>query len=170
MLELNNERLDQILHIETPKTEPLPVILRCIYTRYIRLYEQYFADIDALNDKKIAELRKFHEETLALVKYYYMDIPHDICMDIDEFEEKFSDDLLGYNWHEVLFENYEEFRERYEDEFEDVIDSRIKKEYRDLTMKAFYLSMDDIFRDGFGTSSRNASEMLEKLSGLFFEK
>ena len=55
MVELSNERIEQILHEETKKTEALPTILRGIYTRYMRLYERYFADVDALNDGRIAE-------------------------------------------------------------------------------------------------------------------
>ena len=31
--------------------------------------------MDALNEDKIAELKKYHEETESLIKYYYMDIP-----------------------------------------------------------------------------------------------
>ena len=54
MIELSIERVDQILHQETPKKEELATILRGIYTRYMCLYEKYFADIDALNDDTIA--------------------------------------------------------------------------------------------------------------------
>ena len=61
MVELSNERIEQILHQETAKKEELATILRGIYTRYMRLYEKLFADIDALNDEKITELRKYHE-------------------------------------------------------------------------------------------------------------
>ena len=93
MVELSRKRVEQILHEETLKTEELATILRGIYTRYMRLYERYFADIDALNDEKIAELREYHGETKSLVNYYYRDIPLDICMGIDEFEEK-MDELL----------------------------------------------------------------------------
>ena len=57
MVELSNERIEQILHEETKKTEALPTILRGIYSRYMNLYEQYFADIDALNDDQIAEFQ-----------------------------------------------------------------------------------------------------------------
>ena len=39
MVELNNERIDEILHKETVKTEEQATILRAIYTRYMRLYE-----------------------------------------------------------------------------------------------------------------------------------
>jgi hypothetical protein len=66
------------------------------------LYEKYFADIDALNDEKIAELTNYHEETLSLVKYYYMDIPLDICVGIKAFEEEYSANLLGAEWHKYL--------------------------------------------------------------------
>ena len=52
MVELSNERVDQILHEESQKTEELKTILRGVYIRYMRLYERYFDDIDALNDDK----------------------------------------------------------------------------------------------------------------------
>ena len=44
MVELSNERIEQILHEETMKKEELETILRSIYTRYMRLYEKYFAE------------------------------------------------------------------------------------------------------------------------------
>ena len=68
----------------------------------MRLFEGYFADIDALDDAKIAQWRKYHEETSSLVKYYYMDIPHDVCEDLEEFNDKFSPKLLGPNWYDNL--------------------------------------------------------------------
>ena len=79
MVELSNERIEQILKDETKKTEEPATILRAIYTRYMNLFEHYFADINALNDDKIDEFRKYHEETKSLIKYYYMDIPEDVC-------------------------------------------------------------------------------------------
>ena len=65
MIELSNERIEEILHKETGKTEELTTILRGIYIRYMRLYERYYADIDALNDDVIAELKNYLEETKA---------------------------------------------------------------------------------------------------------
>ena len=70
MIELNKERLEKILREETAQKEELQTILRSVYTRYMRLYEKYFADIDALNDEKIAGLRAYHEETVSLVKHF----------------------------------------------------------------------------------------------------
>ena len=67
MVELSNERVEQILHKETHKTEELKTILRGVYTRYMRLFEKYFADIDALNDDEIAGLKQYHEETRSLI-------------------------------------------------------------------------------------------------------
>ena len=63
MVELSNERMEQILHKETAKKEELTTILRGIYTRYMLLYEKYFADIDALNDDEVTALKNYHEET-----------------------------------------------------------------------------------------------------------
>ena len=111
MIELSNERIAQILHEETPKTEELKTILRSVYTRYMRLYEKYFADIDALNDDVIAELKKYNEETKSLIKYYYMDIPLDICMGLLEFENEYGYKLLGPDWKNYLFEHYKKFKD-----------------------------------------------------------
>ncbi len=112
MVELDNERMKQILHDETAETEDLVTILRGIYTRYMNLYERYFADIEALNDDRIAEFAKYHEETKSLIRYYYMDIPQDICAGISELEEKVSGRLLGREWKMNLFDVYDEFREK----------------------------------------------------------
>ena len=65
MIELNNERMEQILHDETAKTEDLTTILRGIYTRYMILYERYFAGFDALNDDKIAEFPERHRHKVG---------------------------------------------------------------------------------------------------------
>ena len=46
MIELSKERIDQIVYDETPKTDVLPTILRSVYNRYMRLYEDYFTDLD----------------------------------------------------------------------------------------------------------------------------
>ena len=34
MIELSNERIEKILHEETMKTEPLPLLLRAVFNRY----------------------------------------------------------------------------------------------------------------------------------------
>ena len=59
MMELSNERVAQIMNEETLQTVELPTLLRSIYSRYMRLYEQYFEDIDALNEEKLAEYLAF---------------------------------------------------------------------------------------------------------------
>ena len=73
MVEFSKERIEQILYEETMKKAEPETILRSIYTRYMLLYEKYFADIFALDDDKIAELKKYHEETRSLIKYTYME-------------------------------------------------------------------------------------------------
>ena len=163
MVELSNERLGQILHEETAKTEELATILRGIYTRYMRLYEKYFADIDALNNAKIAELRKYHEETISLIKYYYMDIPQDICEGIKEFENKYSSNLLGPEWHEYLFRIYQDFRKGSKAK-------DIKAEFSKQVLAAFYDAMDYIFREGFGTGSQTVKDVVSGITGLLFGK
>ena len=166
MVELSRKRVEQILHEETLKTEELATILRGIYTRYMRLYERYFADIDALNDEKIAELREYHGETKSLVKYYYMDIPLDICMGIDEFEEKYSDRLLGPDWHEALFDCYEDFRDDNMSEYAG--ERALKAAFAEQNLEAFYAAMDTVFREGFGTASQTAEKVFTKIAGLIF--
>ena len=168
MVELSNERIEQILHEETAKKEELETILRGIYTRYMRLYEKYFADIDALNDDGIAELRNYHEETKSLVKHYYMDIPQDVCMGIKEFENKYSANLLGSEWHEYLFGSYEDFREKSKNK--DKSDEYYKAEFTKQVLEDFYDAMEYIFREGFGTDSQIAKGFVSGITGLLFGK
>ena len=164
MVELSNERVDQILHEETHKTEELITILRGIYIRYMRLYERYFADIDALNDDRIAELYKFHEETKSLIKYYYMDIPLDICTALIEFDKQYSAKLLGTNWRRYLFDSFNEFKSDNGDKSEKCL----KADFEDKILTAFYETMDYILRDGFGTGSESAKEIKDGLADLLF--
>ena len=168
MIELNNERLEQILHDETAKTEDLTTILRGIYTRYMILYERYFAGFDALNDDKIAEYKKYHEETKSLIKYYYMDIPQDVCAGINEFEEKAGDRLLGREWKKALYDAYTEFREKCK--VRDRSEEYYKAEFAKEALKAFYDAMDYVFRSGFGTGSQTVQEVIGGISGLLFGK
>ena len=56
LFELRKERLEQLLHEETTKKEELGTILRSIYTRYMHLYEAYYADTDALKEDTIKAL------------------------------------------------------------------------------------------------------------------
>ena len=166
MVELNNERIEKILHEETPKKEELPTILRSIYTRYMRLYERYLDDIDALNDAKIAGLSKYHDETLSLVKYYYLDIPLDIIMPLKEFEDAYTSNLLGPEWHEFIFGQYKEFRNKNKSGKKSEED--LKREFKEKTLEAFYDVMDYVFRDGFGTESQTAKETVTGIAGLLF--
>ncbi len=164
MVELSAERIEQILHKETAKKEELPLILRGIYTRYMRLFERYFADIDALNDEKIAELKKYHEETGSLVRHYYMDIPMDVCMGIKEFENRYVANLLGPEWHGYLFDSYEDFREDnwHGNESEKALKAAFTRE----RLEAFYEIMDYIFRDDFGTGSQAAKDAVSRITGM----
>ena len=168
MVELSNERIEQILHDETKKTEDLTTILRGIYTRYMNLYEYYFADFGALNNDRITEFSKSHEETKSLIKYYYMDIPQDICTAIKEFEEKVSDKLLGREWKKNLYDAYDEFKEK--SKVRNMSEDYYKAEFTKLALKEFYEAMEYIFRDGFGTNSQTAKEILGGISGLLFGK
>ncbi len=168
MIELSGERIEEILYKETAKQEELPTILRSIYTRYIHLFEKYFADIDALNDDEISKLRNYHEETMSLFKYYYMDIPEDICGAIHEFEDEWCADLLGVDWHKYLFDIYKEFKE--DNENKNKGGTYIKAEFTKQALEAFYEAMEYIFRDGFKTGSKATKNMLSGLAGLLFGK
>ena len=114
MLELSKERIGKILHEETVQEEKLTTILRAVYTRYMRLYENYYEDIDALNKTKIAELKKYHEETVSLIKYYYLDIPQDICRQLETFDNEYNAKLLGSDWHRTICDSYADFRAKNE--------------------------------------------------------
>ncbi len=164
MVELSNERVDQILHEETFKTEELITILRGIYIRYMRLFERYFDDIDTLNDEKIAELNKFHEETKSLIKYYYMDIPLDICTVLFEFDKQYSEKLLGSNWRRYLFDSLK----KYESDRGDKSKEGLKADFENNILTAFYEAMDYIFRDGFGTYSESTKKVEDGLVNLLF--
>ena len=168
MTELSKERLEQILHHETVKKEEPDTILRSIYTRYMYLYEQYFADISALDDNRIAELRKYHDETRSLVRYYYMDIPQDICAGIREFENKYSDGLLGPGWYETLYGSYEDFRRIYC--YEEQSEESVKAAFQKQALTVFYDAMDYIFREGFGTESQTFKDVASRITGLLFGK
>ena len=166
MVELSSERVEEILSKETMKTEELTTILRGVYTRYMRLFEKYFADVDALNDEEIAKLKKYHEETISLVKYYYLDIPQDICMGLKEFDEKYCTILLGPDWHKILFDDYKSFKA--ENKSRNKSEECVKKEYSERGISAFYDVMDYIFRDGFGTSSKTFESVTSGIAGMLF--
>ncbi len=166
MVELSNERIEEILHKETQKPEDLTMILRAIYTRYMHLYEKYFADIDALNDDEIAGMKKYNEETKSLVKYYHMDIPQDICIDLAEFEKSYGDKLLGANWHKYLFNSYDGFKSENECQYKS--EKLLKKKYSEQALEGFYEAMDYCLREGFGTASKNAEEAADSITGLLF--
>jgi len=164
MSELNYEKIDQIMHKETPKTEDLLLILRGIYLRLVRLFERYYADIDALNDDRIDELKQYHEETISLVKYYYMDIPLDILYALGRFDGEHVDKMLGSGWNRYLFEAYKDFVIKNRNENKSNED--LKAEFAGKNLMDFYRSMDNIFRVTFGTSSKtveNAGNWIGKL-------
>ena len=168
MIELTPERIDQILHEETVKKEEANAILRSIYIRYMRLYEKYFADIDALTDETVAGLKAYHEETRSLVKYYYMDIPQDVCKCLNAFDSAYSDCLLGPEWHKYLFDIFKDFKEKNNDK--DRSRKHLSAEFSKQTLAAFYEAMDYIFREGFGTGSQTAKNILSEISSLLFGK
>lgn len=166
MIELSTERIEQILYKETPKTDVLPTILRSIYVRYLSLYEKYFADIEALDDDVIADLKKYHEETRSLVKYYYMDIPQDVCGELETFDETYNAKLLGPDWNQILFDAYKEYGAEYKNRNKSR--ERLKADFSEACLKAFYDLMEEVFRPGFGTGSKKAENFVSGLSSLLF--
>ena len=168
MLELSKERIDQMLHEETVKKEEVSTILRCIYLRYMRLYETYFADIDALNEDVITELRNSHEETKSLIKNYYMDMPQDVCKCLAAFDKEYSEKLLGPDWQKYLSGIYRDFKENHSGKNRNR-EAR-KAEFEAQTLEAFYDAMDYVFRDGFGTGSQTVDTVVGGISQLLFGK
>ena len=168
MVKLSNERIEQILHEETLKTEEPLTVLRSIYSRYMRLYEDYLADIDALDDDKVAEFRDYHEETMSLVKNYYMDIPLDVCSGIEKFDTEYGDKLLGPEWHKNLFDLYEEFKRQ--SKVSGQSEEYYKAEFTKQALNTFYDSMDYVFRPGFGTGSETVQKVISGVTGLLFGK
>ncbi len=132
----------------------------------MRLYERYFADIDALNDDVIADLNKQNEETKDLVKYYYLDIPQDICEGIQEFDDTYNAKLLGADWRKTLFDSYSDFCA--ENEYKNKSAKCLKAEFSEHILEAFYDAMEDIFREGFGTGSKDTEKTTSMLSDLLY--
>ena len=168
MKELSVERIEEILHRETAKKEETAAILRAIYTRHMRLFERYFADIDALTDEKVHSLRDDYEETESLIRYYYMDIPQDICKCLQAFDSEYGEILLGADWHKVLFDLFREFKEKQRGKGKSK--EAQKAEFQKQMLDAFYDAMDYIFRDGFGTGSQTFSSAANELQNLLFGK
>ena len=167
MTKLSIERVEKILREETPKKEDLSTILRGIYTRFLRQYESYFEDINALNDKKIAELREYNNETRSLVRYYYLDIPQNICNALEEFENEVNEKLFGPDWHKYLFDSYNNFRDK--NKSRNKSEKSLKAEFREESMNTFYEAMDYIFREGFGTADKATENTLSEIIEKFFK-
>ena len=168
MLQLSPERLQQILHEETLKAEDTKTLLRSIYSRYMRLFERYFADVDALNDDLIAQPRKDHEETRSLIKYYYLDIPQDTSDRLKEFDEKCVDSMLGKNWNAALFLAYAEFKDACDDQ--DKSEEYYKAGFVKRSLAEFYEAMDYVFRSGYGSDSETGKDVWSGIKLLLFGK
>ena len=134
----------------------------------MRLYERYFADIDALNDDVVAELKEYHEETKSLCRHYYMDIPLDICAGLSEFNNEYVDKLLGDNWHKFLLDSYKDFRDKHE--YENKSEASLKAEFADQKLTGFYELMDYVLRDAFNTNSKSAENVAGGITSLLFEE
>ena len=114
----------------------------------------------------IAELKKYHEETRSLCKYYYMDIPLDICTGLTEYDNEYSDKLLGDGWHKYLFDSYDDFRDENGDGNKS--EARLKAEFADQKLTGFYEVMDYVLRDAFNTNSKSAEDVASGITSLLF--
>ncbi len=97
-----------------------------------------------------------------------MDIPQDICTRINEFDTEYSDKLLGPEWQEFLFCNYEEFREKSQDEEKN--EELFKAKFSKQVLAYFYDAMNYVFRDGFNTGSKTIEKAKGWVAGLLFGK
>lgn len=168
MVELSKERIDKILHEETPKEEKAQTVLLSVYTRYRRLYEDYFTDIDALTDDRVAELRKYYEDTESLIKTYYLFIPQDVCVYLERFDGEYTEKLLGPDWRRNLFDRFEEFA--FKSENEDSSRNLLKAKFQKHTLSDFYDAMSYVFRDSFGTGSESFKSVAGGIIGMLFGK
>ena len=165
MIELSKERIDEILHKETLKTEDQKTLLRAIYGRYMHLYEDYFSDTDKLNEKKITQLQKYHEETKSLLKYYYMDIPYDVCTALIEFDKQYTDKLLGKDREDFLSGYFNQFKN--ESRNKNRSEEELKADFAKEKLKNFYEAMDSVFRESFGTDSVTVDKTVNWFKNLF---
>jgi hypothetical protein len=112
----------------------------------------------------IAELNQYQEETRSLVKYYYMDIPQEVCDGLRKFDDKYGDKLLGPDWKKTLSDTYKYFRGKNWSKSEEWV----KAEFRKQAMDAFYKAMGSVFRQGFGSDSKVVERVVDGIKGLFF--
>lgn len=168
MIQLSDERIEQILHQETFKTEPVATILRSIWLRYMRTYEKYFTDFDTLTEADITRMRKDHEETISLVKIYYMDIPQDTCTALKEFDKQYTDKLLGPEWRKVIDEGYKEFKAKSKDQWQG--EKALRAEFIKENLDEFYDDMGYVFRESLGTGSKTVNGFFDGIKGLLFGK
>ena len=89
----------------------------------------------------------------------------DIHYGLAKFDKDYTDKLLGPDWHDFLFENYEDYKDSHMSE--DKTEEEIKAEFEEKALSYFYDDMDYIFRDDFGTGSKTEESLLEGLKNLF---
>ena len=166
MIELSYDQVDQIMHKDTPRSEDLPLILRSIYLRYLHLFETYFADIDALDDDKIIELKKYHEETRSLIKIFYLDIPMDVFYALGSVDEDDVSKMLSTELKQYVFDSFRNFMLENRDESKSK--ERFKLEFAQKNLTDFYSSMDTVFRGAFGTTSKTTENAVGWIGKLLF--
>ena len=87
---------------------------------------------------------------------------------LEEFEDKCTENLLGPSWHQHVADGYLDFCERYENRNKG--EKALKAEFKKQALRAFYDAMGYIFRDGFGTDSQTARNVLSGITDLFLGK
>ena len=65
-----------------------------------------------------------------------------------------------------LSDSYAAFKEENDDEYRN--EKSLKEAFAKQAMEEFYDTMDDVFREGFGTVSQNAKDFSNGLTGLLF--
>ena len=97
-----------------------------------------------------------------------MDIPVDICMALDAFEDKDCAKLLGPDWKEFLYDRYVDFKD--DSLFSGKSEADLKREFAQKYLDSFYEEMGTVFRTGFGSGSRTAEHLFKGIEQLAFGK
>ena len=167
MVELSPERIEEILHKETVKEEDPKTVMRAVYNRYRCVFEQYIDQIFEMNQSKIDEFNKYHQETNSLIKYYFVDIPMDTCAALAKFEHDVMDYMLGPDWQRVILNGFEEFKRKNKNKYRLANEETWRKKFKEELLSMFYVSMESAFRVSFESGSKAAEGLMDGLSAIF---
>ena len=85
-----------------------------------------------------------------------------------DYDEEYTKKLIGPDWKKYIADSFKEFKAENRDKFKS--EELMKAEFQEQNLNAFYVSMDEIFRDGFGTGSETAKKATNWFAGLLFGK